>query len=63
MVEITFSQWLLQECSLTEEQLKVLSLDYGEDAEDYIESKHHEYNVYLRNHMVTEIRNKQGQTI
>lgn len=46
---LTFSEWLHQECSLTEEQLKVVSLDYGEDAEDYIDSKHHEYNVYSQN--------------
>lgn len=44
---LTFNQWLSQECSLTEEQLKVVSLEYGEDAEDYIESKNHDYNIYL----------------
>lgn len=47
---LTFSQWLSHNCSLTEEQLRVVSLEYGEDAEDYIESKQHEYNLYLRNH-------------
>jgi hypothetical protein len=47
---LTFSQWLSQECSLTEEQLRVVSLEYGEDAKDYIESKQHEYNIYLQNH-------------
>lgn len=47
---LTFRQWLSHECSLTEEQLKAISLDYGEDAEDYIELKQHEYHVYLRKH-------------
>lgn len=45
----TFSEWLSNECSLTIEQLQVVSLEYGEDAEDYIQSKKHEYDVYLRN--------------
>ena len=45
---LTFYQWLSCNCSLTEEQLKVVSLEYGEDAEEYIESKHVEYVEYLR---------------
>jgi hypothetical protein len=46
---LTFKEWLSHNCSLTEEQLIVVSLEYGEDAEDYIQSKHHEYDVYLQN--------------
>lgn len=47
-VILTFSQWLSKECSLTEESLRVLSLEYGEDADDYIQSKHHAYSDYLQ---------------
>jgi len=46
---LTFSQWLSKECSLTEEQLIIVSQGYGEDAEDYIESKRSDYNRYLEN--------------
>jgi hypothetical protein len=46
---LTFSQWLSHECSLTEDALRVLSLEeYGEDADDYIQSKHHAYSDYLQ---------------
>jgi hypothetical protein len=49
MAEIlTFCQWLSHNCSLTEEQLRLVSLEYGEDSVSYIESKHYEYIAYLR---------------
>lgn len=44
---LTFVQWLSENCSQTEEQLQILSFEYGEDAVDYIESKHVEYINYL----------------
>lgn len=49
---LTFNQWLSQECCMNESQLTkeyVMSLGYTEeDVEDYIESKHHDYSIYLR---------------